>query len=61
MEGINIMPESIRPVSAICTAAIRLKEATRCMEREGVDAWENRGGYKKKAARDKSNSRQFGE
>jgi len=30
MEGINIMPGSIRPVSANCAASMRLKEAMKC-------------------------------
>lgn len=35
MEGINIMPGSIRPVSANCAAGMKLKEAMGCkMEKE---------------------------
>lgn len=35
MEGINIMPGSIRPVSANCVAGMELKEAMGCkIERE---------------------------
>lgn len=35
MEGISIMPGSIRPVSANCAAGVELKEATGCkLERE---------------------------
>lgn len=36
MEGISIMPGSIRPVSANCAAGIRLKETTGCKMERGT-------------------------